>query len=233
MSTITSLPRSPVAPPSRGTDSVLDNQRIVVRGVGWHVYRGLSDAVGEGQHIRLAYDGKDLELMATSPIHERYKELFGQFVNAVTLAQDIDSENVGEATWDTEESERGLQADQSYYFNAEKLRVAREAFARKSKNLADYPKPDLAIEVDASRPQIDRPSIYAALEVVEVWRFDGANVVIEHLQADGSYLPADSSRFLPVRVEDVRRWLIDEDSTRRLDWLRRLNEWAQGLRRQA
>ena len=232
MSAITSLPRSPVAPPG-AAGPVPGNQRIVVRGVGWHVYKGLSNAVGEGQHVRLAYDGKDLELMATSPIHERYKELFGQFVNAVTLALDIDSENVGEATWDAEESERGLQADQSYYFIVEKLRVAREAFARKSKKLADYPKPDLAIEVNASRPQIDRSSIYAALEVVEVWRFNGSTVVIEHLQADGSDLPADASRFLPVRAEDVRRWLVNEDSTQRLAWLRRLNEWAQGLGRQA
>ena len=125
MSAITSRPRSQAAPSSPGgAGPVLGDQRIVIRGVGRHVYECLSEAIGEGQHIRLAYDGRDLELMTTGHIHERYKELLGQFVSAVTLALDIDRENVGETTWDTAESERGLQADLSYYFDAEKLRVA-------------------------------------------------------------------------------------------------------------
>jgi len=230
MSAITSRPRSQTAPSSPGgAGPVLGDQRIVIRGVGRHVYECLSDAIGEGQHIRLAYDGRDLELMTTGHIHERYKELLGQIVSAVTLALDIDRENVGETTWDTAESERGLQADLSYYFDAEKLRVARDAFARKSNDPADFPNPDLAIEIDLSPPKVDRPSIYAALGVVEVWQFDGEVLVIEHLQADGSYASAESSRFLPIRAEDVRRWLVVEDSTRRLAWERRLGEWARGL----
>jgi Uma2 family endonuclease len=155
--------------------------------------------------------------------------LLGQIIAAVTLALEIDRENVGETTWETEEMDRGLQADLSYYFDAEKLRVARDAFARKSKDKADYPHPDLAIEIDLSRPKVDRPSIYGALGVVEVWRFDGETLLIEQLQADGSYAPAESSRFLPIRAEDVRRWLLVEDSTRRLAWERRLGEWARGL----
>ena len=174
MSAITSRPRFQTAPSSPGGGGpVLGDQRIVIRGVGRHVYECLSEAIGEGQHIRLAYDGRDLELMTTGHIHERYKELLGQIVSAVTLALDIDRENVGETTWDTAESERGLQADLSYYFDAEKLRVARDAFARKSNDPADFPNPDLAIEIDLSRPKVDRPSIYAALGVVEVWQFDG------------------------------------------------------------
>jgi hypothetical protein len=84
-----------------------------------------------------------------------------------------------------------------------------------------------------SRPKVDRPSIDAALGVVEVWRFDGRSVVIEQLQGDGSYAAVETSRFLPIRAEDVRRWLVVEDSTRALDWERRLNDWARGLGRRA
>jgi hypothetical protein len=39
------------------------------------------------------------------------------------------------------------------------LRVVRAALARKSKEPADYPNPDLAIEVDVSGPKVDRPAI--------------------------------------------------------------------------
>jgi hypothetical protein len=61
----------------------------------------------------------------------------------------------------------------------------------------------------------------------------GATVVIEHLQADGTYAPAESSRFLPVSAADTRRWLVDEDSSRSLPWERRLIDWARGLARRA
>ncbi len=232
MSAITSVPRSLAVPtaPDR-SDPIEGDQRIVIRGVGRHVYQCLSGAIGEGQHVRLAYDGKDLELMTTGHLHERYKELLGQIVTVVTLALDIDRERTGETTWDTEDAERGLQADLSYYFDAEKLRVVREAFARKSKNPADYPSPDLAIEIDLSPPKVVRQRIYAALRVVEVWRFDGATVVIEHLQADGTYAPAESSRFIAISAADVRRWLVDEDATHSLAWERRLINWARGLTR--
>lgn len=234
MCTITSRPRSTVLPSATGPfDPIQGEKRMVVRRVGRHVYQCLSGAIGEDQHLRLAYDGKDLELMTTGPVHEWYKELLGQLVTAVTLALDIDREKTGETTWDTEDAERGLQADLSYYFDAEKLRIARDGFARKSKDPADYPSPDLAIEIDLSPPEVDRQAIYAALRVPEVWRFDGRVVVIEQLQADGTYAPAETSRFLGISATDVRRWLVEEDATRSLAWERRLVEWTRGLARGA
>ena len=131
------------------------------------------------------------------------------------------------------EIERGLEADLSYYFDPEKRAAEKAAWARKSTEIADYPNPDLAIEIDLSHPQVDRPSIYAALGVAEIWRFDGEKIVIEHLQEDGTYASAESSRFLPIRAEDVRHWLVDEDTTNELAWERRLAEWARGLARPA
>jgi Uma2 family endonuclease len=214
----------PMAGPGRSSSGpILEDQRIVIRGVDRDLYDRLDAAIGEGQHIRLAYDGKDLELMTTGYLHERYKELFGLFVVFVTMALEIDHEGGGQMTWKTEEADRGLEADFSYYFDAEKLGIVREAVARKSKNPADYPAPDLAIEIDVSSPQVDRPGIYAALRVVEVWRFDGEAAVIEHPQLDGSYAPAEASRFLPIGPADIRRWLVQEDSSHRLAWQRRLN----------
>jgi hypothetical protein len=50
----------------------------------------LSEASGENQHIRLAYNGTDLEIMVTSNIHEYWKELLAYFVRAAMLAREID-----------------------------------------------------------------------------------------------------------------------------------------------
>ena len=234
MSAITSRPRSQIAPPSpEGPALGQGDQRIVIRGVRWHVYDCLSEAIREGQHVRLAYDGKDLEIMTAGYLHERYKELLGKLVAAVTLALDIDRGTCGETTWKRPEVERGLEADLSYYFDPEKRAAAKAAWARKSKEIADYPNPDLAIEIDLSGPKVDRPGIYAKLRVPEVWRFDGETLVIGHLREDGSYASAESSQFIPVRAEEIRRWLVDEDSGDELTWERRLAEWARGLARRA
>jgi Uma2 family endonuclease len=214
-------------PPAAGPG----DQRIVIRGVGWPVYDGLSEAIGEGQHVRLAYDGEDLEIMTTGYPHERYKELLGRVVATVSRAKGIPRKTAGETTWKRPEIKRGFQADECYYFRADKFAAVEAAFARKSMATADYPSPDLAIEIDLSGPEVDRPGIYAKLRVAEVWRFDGKSLVIEQLQDDGSYAPAESSRFLPVRAQDILRWLIEEDSSDELTWERRLDAWAKRLRR--
>jgi Putative restriction endonuclease len=212
--------------------SIQGDQRMVFRGVDWHTYHSLSEATGDGQHVRLAYDGKDLEIiMVTSNIHEHLKELISKFVDAVNSGLEIDYVSCGETTWQSEV--RGLQADLSYYFDPAKIQAASDALARESMNPADYPRPDLAIELDTSSPQIDRPSIYADLGVVEVWRYvNGQKFIIENLQADGSYAPVESSRFLHIRAVDIFGWLTAEDSIRESAWNRRLNQWAMGLGRQ-
>ena len=79
----------------------------------------------------------------------------------VTSELRIRSRAAGETTWKRPEIERGLEADQSYYFEPEKLRIVTEARARKAKDIAEIPNPDLAIEIDISPSQVDRPGIYA------------------------------------------------------------------------
>jgi Uma2 family endonuclease len=236
MSTIASIPGATVASDlaPAPTSWPAHDRRMVFRGVTWEAYQSLSRAGSEGGHVRLAYDGKDLEIMTTGNVHEHLKERLGLFVQAVASWSRIAHEACGETTWDAAEAERGLQADLSYYFDPEKVRVARAALARDARDPADYPKPDLAAEIDLSRPQVDRPGIYAALRVAEVWRVGpGRTVTMEHLQPDGSYAPALASRFLPVTASEIQAWLTAEDVGQEEVWYCRLNEWAMARFRQA
>jgi Uma2 family endonuclease len=219
------IPDSPASPlPSL---PVRSGQRIVFRGVSRDAYESLSRAASEGEHIRLAFDGKDLEITVTSNLHANWKALLGKIVSAVTTWRRIPCVSNGEATWET--PIRGLQADLSYHFDPEKIRVAREALARGSMKPYDYPNPDLAIEIDMSGPQVDRPAIYADLRVAEVWRLGRKALVIEQLQADGSYAKVEESRFLGIRADVILEWLSAEDRFDEAAWDLRLNEWAMGL----
>ena len=60
---------------------------------------------------------------------------------------------------------------------------------------------------------IDRPGIYAALKVAEIWQFEDDNVWIERLHEPTERMPqwirASSLHF---HREEVVRWVIEEDS---------------------
>ena len=108
-------------------------------------------------------------------------------------------------------------------------RLVDEAVARWSHAVAEYPNPDLAIEVDLSPPKIDRPAIYAALRVAEIWRFDGERrrIVISASREDGTYHPVDMSEFLPVRSDEVGRWVLEEDRRAGSRSAQRLRAWVR------
>jgi Uma2 family endonuclease len=198
------------------------DRRVVFRGVDWAFYEQLMDSIPEGSNIHVDFDGRDLEVMAIGPDHEDLKYSLGQFVSLVAAEFEIPCKGLAETTWKRPQLSRGLEADQCYYFRPEK--VAAMVHLRRSKDIAAYPNPDLAIEVDISRPEVDRPGIYAALEVAEIWRSDGENIIIERLTSNGTYEAVEASGFLPVRAEEIRRWVIEEDTSDDTAWIRRLRE---------
>ena len=217
---------STISPPAR-VATVQGETRIAIRDAPWNLYRNLVDLLPENSGIRLAYDGEDLEIMTKGRRHENYSSLFGRLVDVVTEELAIPCSANRETTWKRDDVERGLEADQCYYFRAEKLAAAAASKARGSNDVADYPNPDMAIEIDISASLVDRPGIYAALRVSEVWRFDGESLLIEQLGADGRYSPVEGSGWLPIRADEVLRWLTGEDSADESAWARRLRNWVR------
>jgi Uma2 family endonuclease len=205
----------------------IPDRRVVIKDVDWAFYEQLVDSIPEGVRIRVNYDGKDLEIMSLSPFHDGVKKRLGRFIELTAEELQVPCTGLGQTTWKRPEVARGLEADESYYFAAEKLAVVADAMKRGSKNVADYPNPDLGIEVDISPSRIDRPGIYASLAIAEVWRFDGEQVIIERLGEGGAYHRVEVSGFLPVRADEVRRWVVEEDALDGSRWARRLRAWAR------
>jgi Uma2 family endonuclease len=198
------------------------DRRVVFRGVDWSFYDRLVDSIPEGSNIHVDYDGKDLELMGKGRKHGKGSGLLRQLVETIAQELGIPYSTLADTTWKRPALMRGLEADRCYYFLPEKIAADAAALARGSDDIADYPNPDLAIEIDISRPQVDRAGIYAALRVAEVWRFDRRQVVIERLTAEGKYAAVEASGFLPIRAEEVKRWVVDEESADESSWAMRL-----------
>src|SRR5256885_884825 len=98
MSTVT-RPRSSsevASPPQLRVVRERGEKRIVMRDVGWPVYETLVDSIGERQHVYVAYDGTDLEIMTKGYDHEDSKVLFGRLMSALAFGLDIQCLEAGE-----------------------------------------------------------------------------------------------------------------------------------------
>ncbi len=222
MSTITTRPpRRQTAPPPQG------ETRILVANASWTLYEGFVKNLPESSPIRTAFDGRDMEIMVKGPIHDYFSERLGLFVMTLAGQLGIRIMPQAETTWIRPEIERGTEADRCYYLDPAKIASAVAALGRRVNDVAAYPNPDLAIEVDITVPKADRAGIYAALGVVELWIFDGEILTIERLDEQGRYQAVEQSGFLRVRADQVLPWLTAEDVSEYGTWTRRLQEWAE------
>ena len=119
----------------------------------------------------------------------------------------------------------------SYCFDPDKVAACRAAEALGSNDIAAFPIPDLAVEIDIAPRKIDRADIYSKLRAPEVWRFSNDAVSIEQLDASGKYVAADASRFLRLRADEVTQWLREGRSTTQPTWKRAVREWSRAVLR--
>jgi Uma2 family endonuclease len=194
--------------------------RFVIHGLDWKGYETLLGLLGD-RGIYLTYDRGRVELMTTSQDHEQFGYLLGLVVNVLTTELHLPRICVGRMTWRREILDRGLEADDCYYLaNAPRVRG-------KKIDLSVDPPPDLAIEVKISRSALDRIGIYAALQVPEIWRYDGETLRVELLQPDGTYAASETSLSFPfLPLEEVVRFLQQGEAMDHAEWERAFRAWV-------
>src|ERR1700733_11538476 len=133
------------------------DDRFLLRGIPYHVYCALRDAVDEvNGKVWMTYDVGVLELMSPSPRHDIIKKVLARLLEAWSEELDVDLRGLGSTTFRDPATERGLEADECYTLGG----------------LPDFEPggvPALAIEVVASSPLLDKLEVYASLGVGEVW----------------------------------------------------------------
>ena len=66
--------------PRRMLDGFPPDTRLVIAEVTWDDYERFVDSIDEGEICRVAYDGKDIEMMTLGPWHESEKSLLEAFI---------------------------------------------------------------------------------------------------------------------------------------------------------
>jgi hypothetical protein len=203
--------------------SATDEPRFAFR-TDWDGYQAIAKILEtSADHVLIAFDGERVELrMSPSPLRERDMRRLRYLVEAFADARGLPRLELGATRWDRPEAERGLEADTSFYLERPKI----EAVHDRPKDLALWPLPDLAIEVDHSVPSIDRESIYVALRVPEIWRFDGADLEFDVLDGE-TYATGNLSPTLGAAAGEVAAWVLDRDAKDDREWEERVDAWAQ------
>ncbi|MGB3513396.1 MAG: Uma2 family endonuclease [Microcoleaceae cyanobacterium] len=171
--------------------------KTVLTGVRWETYQALLLDLAENPSKKLTYDQGSLEIMTPLPEHEINKGFLGRLVQTTTEVLGLEISSLGSTTLSRKDLQKGIEPDECYY-------ITNEASIR-GKIKFDFnidPPPDLAIEIDITSSSLDRLTIYAALGIGEIWRFDGENLFIYCLQ-NGSYQEQEQSNVLPILSKSV------------------------------
>jgi Uma2 family endonuclease len=194
----------------------------LLRGVPWETYEFFLEAL-EGRHLRITYDEGDLEIMTLSHEHENWGMLLGRFIETLTLELNIDIHGGGSTTLRRALKEKGLEADECYWIQNERVMRGKKKF-----KIERDPPPDLAVEVDITHSSLNRMGIYAALRVPEVWVYNGKTLRVFLLQPNGKFQESSASMAFPwLPIAEVERFLHQSETMSDTALLRAFSKWVR------
>jgi Uma2 family endonuclease len=158
-----------------------EDHYVHLYGVTWADYLRLLEIRGEHSLPRLTYLEGTLEIMSPSVTHEEIKSYIGCLVEAWCLERGVEFTPCGSLTIKDELVERGVEADECYFFGVEPRADRR---------------PDLAIEVIWTSGGIDKLDVYRELGVREVWFWEKGQLGVYVLRGV-TYDAVPSSEALP------------------------------------
>jgi Uma2 family endonuclease len=171
-------------------------RRFVLYGVSWEQYETLLAMLGS-PGLRMTYLAGALELMRPSRLHEEHKKIIARLIETYALERGIPLNGYGSTTFRRRVKERGVEPGECY--------MVGEAPASDDTSTP----PHFALEVVITSSDLDKFSVYAGLEVPELWFWNGKHFTLHALQDDG-YVPIKASRFLPGLDLDLVASLVDE-----------------------
>ena len=198
------------------------NQRTKHRfwGIPWSAYVAFCDGVGE-RYIRMTYKQGALEIMSVSSTHGAKNRVW-RVVEVVTEELEIDMDYGGSMTCRKEEMSCALEPDDCFW-----IEHAPAVHGLGEIDLDRDPPPDLAHEIEISRSALDRMSIYAALKVPEVWRWDGQALTVHLLNSKGVYRVSKRSKAFPFLPLDELVAFLNGTTLTGLPFTRACRAWVR------
>ena len=163
--------------------------------------------------------------MVTSYQHENLKHLIATLVELLAEELEIDIEAAGSTTFQREDLARGFEPDASFY-----IQHAAHIRGHEHIDLNTDPPPELVIEIDITRPSLNKFSIFAGLGITEVWRYHEHALIILKLEGE-TYGSGETSGIFPgLTSAGLTRLIAESQQMKRTDWLHSVRELARILK---
>jgi Uma2 family endonuclease len=166
--------------------------RLVMSGLSWDTYQQLDAALGQDRSEQRLYFLKgELEITATSLLHEKIKKLLSTLLEDYLYESGIEIHPHGRATLNLL-NETGAEPDESWCLGEEK----------------EFP--DLVLEIVLTSGGIDKLEIYRRFPIPEIWLWQKGALKIWTLRRDRSGYegPLKRSQLLPaLDIQELNRCL--------------------------
>jgi Uma2 family endonuclease len=170
---------------------LVGERRVVLKNITWQGYQQLLGILGESRSAKITFDRGILEITMPLEEHEFSGRLIELFVRILVVELGLKIKTMGSTTLDRSDLDRGAEPDNAYYIQNQSLVAGRKV------DLAIDPPPDLVVEVDITHTDINKPALYASMDVPEFWRYDGREWRIYQLQGT-AYLEVANSPTFPI-----------------------------------
>ena len=177
--------------------------RILLNDVSWKEYEMFLEDFEEKAGWRLAFDEGKLEIMPPTLEHEYFGFSVHDFVRAYCDVFDIELIGARSTTFRRELLKKGVEPDECYYVQSSEKIIGKV----KSLDPKNYPMPDIAVEVDITHGSLDKFSIYAKLQVPELWHYDGKKVTFNKLKGKKYHQISHSAALPQLSSEKLTEFL--------------------------
>lgn len=204
------------------TTAPLAETRTLLQNISWQTFKTMLAEMGSERTSRLAYDNGIMEIMTPLMPHENSNRILEGFVLVLCEEFGLEVKSAGSLTLTRDDLEKGGEPDSSYYIQNESLVRDKENI-----DLAIDPPPDLVLEVEYSRPKIDKLSLYASMRIPEFWRYNPAVLRIYTLN-DGQYTEVETSpTFRAVAIKEIPRFIQESRKVGQLAAKRAFRDWVR------
>ncbi len=178
-----------------------NGRTILLHDISWKEYENFLEDFAERSGWKLAFDGGKLEIMPPTPEYEGYSFNFQLFVVAYCDIFNLNFEGRGSTTFRSKILKKGVEPDECFYIQSAEKIIGKKIPSK------EFPVPDVAVEIDITTESLDKFPIYSALQVPELWIYDGENLTFYELE-NKEYREISHSRTMPsLSSQDLAEFL--------------------------
>jgi Uma2 family endonuclease len=204
------------------TTAISGETRVLLENITWHTFKTILAEMGSERTNRITYNNGKIEIMTPLKPHESSNRLIEVFVGVLCEELGLEVHRVGSLTLTRDDLEYGAEPDSSYYIQNELLVRDKENI-----DLAFDPPPDLVLEVEYSRPKIDKFKLYAAMGIPEFWRYNGTTLRV-YILANGQYSETQTSpTFTAIPIKEIPRFIEESRKIGQVATTRTFRNWVR------